>query len=306
MRPGKTIGGRELAKLRIMVSRHSAFYSPLIGAIAGGFLRQEGFEASYAVVPPGKGVQDLIGSGEIDVAQSAVSSSWPALEKRQTPKAVHFAQINERDGFFICARRSDPRFTWDKLAGARVLVDGVGQPLAMFKYACHKMGLDYSKINVINAGGPDEMDEAFRRGQGDYVHLQGPYPQQLQKEGIGHVVASVGKAIGPVAFSSLIASREWLRSDAAKAFTRAYRASRKWANEGRASEIADAEREYFPKIDHDVLTETIRFYQQLGAWGGDIPIPRLAYEAALDVFLHSNVITKRHRYEDVVVQPPAS
>lgn len=288
-----------------MVSRHSAFYSPLIGAIAGGFLKEEGFEPTYAVVPPGKAVGNLIGDGEIDVAQSAVSGSFTALDKGQTPRAVHFAQINERDGFFICARQPDPHFTWDKLAGRQVLVDSVGQPMAMFKYACHKMGLDYSKINAINAGGPDEMDAAFRTGRGEYVHLQGPYPQQLQKEGIGHVVASVGKAIGPVAFSSLIASRDWVKTEAAKAFTRAYRKSRKWANEGMASEIASAEQEYFPKIDHDVLTETIRFYQQLGAWGGDIAIQRSSYEAALDVFLHSKVISRRHPYEDVVVAPPA-
>lgn len=288
-----------------MVSRHSAFYSPLIGAIAGGFLKNEGFDATYAVVPAGKGVQDLIGAGEIDVAQSAVSGSWSALEKGQQPKAVHFAQINERDGFFICARQPDPHFTWDKLAGRQVLVDGVGQPMAMFKYAAHKMGLDYSKINAINAGGPDEMDAAFRSGRGEYVHLQGPYPQQLQKEGIGHVVGSVGKAIGPVAFSSVIASRDWLRTDAAKAFTRAYRKSRKWANEASASDIASAEQEYFPKIDRGVLAETIRFYQQLGAWSGDIAIQRSSYDTALDVFLHSKVITRRHRYEDVVVAPPA-
>jgi NitT/TauT family transport system substrate-binding protein len=294
-----------LAKLRIMVSRHSAFYSPLIGAIAGGFLKQEGFDCTYAVVPPGKSVQDLIGEGQIDVAQSAVSGSWSALEKGQLPKAVHFAQINERDGFFICARKADPGFGWSKLAGAHVVVDGVGQPLAMFKYACYRMGLDYTKINVIHAGGPDEMDQAFRRGTGDYVHLQGPYPQQLEKEGIGHVVASVGKAIGPVAFSSVIASREWLKSDAAKAFTRAYRKSRKWANEADPTAIARAEREYFPKIDPGVLADTVRFYQQLGAWGGDIAIPRAAYEVALDVFLHSKVITKRHRYDDVVAAPPA-
>jgi hypothetical protein len=30
--------------LRVMASRHSAFYSPLLGAIAGGFLQEEGFE----------------------------------------------------------------------------------------------------------------------------------------------------------------------------------------------------------------------------------------------------------------------
>ena len=37
--------------LRVMASRHSAFYSPLLGAIAGGFLRAEGFDPVYSPLP---------------------------------------------------------------------------------------------------------------------------------------------------------------------------------------------------------------------------------------------------------------
>jgi len=33
---------------------------------------------------------------------------------------------------------------------------------------------------VINAGSVEEIDAAFRRGSGDYVHQQGPAPQQLE------------------------------------------------------------------------------------------------------------------------------
>jgi hypothetical protein len=37
--------------LNLMVYRHSAFYSPILSAIAGGFLAHEGFEPTYAVMP---------------------------------------------------------------------------------------------------------------------------------------------------------------------------------------------------------------------------------------------------------------
>ena len=37
-----------------------------------------------------------------------------------------------------------------------------------------------------------------------------------------------------------------------------------------------------------------------------VEITRPAFETALDVFQHAGLITKRHRYEDVVVAPPAS
>jgi hypothetical protein len=36
-----------------------------------------------------------------------------------------------------------------------------------------------------------------------------------------------------------------------------------------------------------------------------VEITRSAFETTLDVFLHAGVITKRHRYEDVVAAPSA-
>jgi NitT/TauT family transport system substrate-binding protein len=290
--------------LRVMASRHSAFYSPLIGSIAGGFLREEGFEPTYAPLPPGKAVAQLLTAGEIDVAQSAVSSSWAPLEQGQQPPTVHFAQINERDGFLIAARRADPAFSWDKLqSGGFMFVHG-GQPQAMLAYAMHKQGVDLKQVQGINAGSSEAMMAAWRQGQGDYFHEQGPYPQQIEHEQVAHIVASVGEAIGPVAFSSLSATREWLQRPEAKRFMRAYRKAREWVNTAPAAEIAQAERDFFPQIDQQALTATIAFYQRLGCWNPPVTISQATYEAALDVFQHSQLITRRHPYEQVVVQPP--
>ena len=46
---------------------------------------------------------------------------------------MHFAQVNEKDGFFLSAREPDPDFKWNKLKSGRILVDHAEQPLAMFK-----------------------------------------------------------------------------------------------------------------------------------------------------------------------------
>jgi NitT/TauT family transport system substrate-binding protein len=290
--------------LRLMASRHSAFYSPLLGSIAGGFLQEEGFEPIYAPLPAGKAVAQLLTAGEIDVAQSAVSSSWGALEQGQQPPTVHFAQINERDGFLIAARHSDPSFSWDKLrSGGFMFVHG-GQPQAMLAYAMHKKGVDLKQVQGINAGSSEAMMAAWRQGQGDYFHEQGPYPQQIEHEQVAHVVASVGEAIGPVAFSSLSATREWLQRPEAKRFMRAYRKAREWVNTAPAAEIAKAEQSFFPQIDPRALEATIAFYQRLGCWSPPVTISQATYEVALDVFQHSQLITRRHPYDQVVVRPP--
>jgi NitT/TauT family transport system substrate-binding protein len=225
--------------ISIQFTRFSAFYSPLIATIAAGFLDQEGLRAKHSIAPAGTSAIAGLQNGSVHVCQSAPSQGFGPLEKGQTTPAVHFAQINEMDGFFLTGRQADPAFSWDRLRGKSVVVDHGGQPLAMFKYACHRRGLDFAAIRAVNVPS-GEMAYRFARGEGDYVHLQGPGPQQLEHDGKGHVVASVGEAIGPCAFSSLAATRQWLGSEPARRFMRAYRKARAWVLGTSAAAIAEA------------------------------------------------------------------
>ena len=294
-----------MTRIRIQFTRFSAFYSPLISTFTGGFLQAEGLEPEHSIAAPGATAISALQDGTADVVQSAPSQGIAALERGETPPALHFAQVNAMDGFFLTGRRPDPDFSWHKLAGKKVLVDHGVQPLAMFRYACHKAGVDYDAIEAIDAGSAAEMDAAFRGGAGDYIHQQGPAPQQLEHDGAGHVVAAVGDPIGPCGFSSLAATPDWLETDMAKAFMRAYRKTRAYINEAPAAEIAAAEADLFPGTDIAVLEKTIAFYQNLGCWTPHVEITEAAYEVTLDVFEHVGRLNKRHAYADVCAQPPA-
>ena len=293
-----------MTQINIMAMRHSAFYSPLLMTISGGFLQDEGLEPHYEVATPKNPVNDAIRSGKVHLSQSAVATSFETLEKGGTCDIIHFAQINERDGFFVAGRHPQADFQWENLQGKEVLVDHLFQPIAMFRYALHKQGVNESQVKIIDVGDVEAIDRAFRQGQGDYVHQQGPAPQQLEKDGIGHVVAAVGDAVGPVAFSSLCASREWLQSDMALTFMRAYRAARQYVIDAPAEEIAHKEADFFPGIDQDVLSSTIATYQKLGCWSPDPGISQRAYNNLLDVFLYSGLISQRYPYDACVISPP--
>jgi NitT/TauT family transport system substrate-binding protein len=290
--------------INIEFTRFSAFYSPLIATMAGGFLKDEGLNARYAVSAPGKSAIAGLLDGSVDVAQSAPSQGFGPLEQGKKPPAVHFAQINERDGFFLTGRQADPSFSWDKLEGKKVIIDHGGQPMAMFKYACFKQGVDFKDLIAVDAGSTDQMIAAFRNGEADFVHLQGPQPQQLVHDGVGHIVAALGDAIGPCAFSSLAATREWLGTDVAVAFMRAYRKARAWLISTPAADVAKVEASFFKDIDLPVLTSTVATYQKLGNWTPHVEITRSAFATTLDIFQHAGLISKRHAYEDVVAQPP--
>src|SRR3546814_7062549 len=106
--------------------------------MAAGFRQEEGLEPSYAIADGTRNLRSGLADGSVHMGQSAVSSSWSALDKGQTENVVHFAQINLKDGFFIAGREPDPDFTWDKLVGRKVLVDHGLQPMAMFKYEDRK------------------------------------------------------------------------------------------------------------------------------------------------------------------------
>jgi NitT/TauT family transport system substrate-binding protein len=290
-----------LDRLRLMVYRHSVFYSPLIVTIAAGFLKEEGLEAEYFQKPAQRSQYEMFRNGEVDIMQAAVSTSWDPLSKGVRDIPVHFAQINQRDGFFLTGRPGAPAFDWKKLEGARLLADHAQQPFAMLKYALHRMDVDIGRVQLVDAGGPERMEKAFRDGEADFVHLQGPAPQQLELDGIGKVVASVGEAIPPVAFSSLMARREFLTTDSAKAFMHAYERALRFVIQAAAAEIAEIEGSFFPGYSAEAISAAVSRYQQLGTWRSDPRITREQYELAMDIFIFANVFKDRYVYEDVVV-----
>jgi len=292
--------------ISIEFTRFSAFYSPLIATMAGGFLEQEGLRPRHSVSAPGKSAIAGLVDGSVHVAQSAPSQGFGALEQGKQPSALHFAQINEMDGFFLVGRAPETGFEWGRLKGRRVIVDHGAQPLAMFKYACHRRALPFQSIVAVDAGSTEHMIDAFLKGEGEYIHLQGPAPQQLEHDGAGHIVASLAGAVGRCAFSSLAATRDWLGTDMARRFMRAYRKARAWVIGAPAAEVAKAEAPFFPKVDLGVLTQTIASYQKLGNWSPHVEITRPAWEATVDIFLHAGLITRRHRYEDVITSPPGA
>jgi len=294
-----------MSKINIQFTLFSAFYSPLIATMAGGFLKAEGLDYDWSVSPPGKSAVDAIVDGSAQVIQTALIQGINDLENGRSPAAINFAQVNEMDGFFISCRDADDNFNWSKLEGSEVVMFGAGQPNAMFRYACFKAGIDYDKIIPITPGGPADIDAAFRAGQGQYVQQQGPFPQQLEAEGLAHIVTAVGPQIGPCAFSTLAASPAWLQTDMASAFMRAYRNTRTWLNEASPDQIAAAEKPYFPNIELAALTACIASYQKLGCWSPHAEITPQAYEVTLDVFAHAGKLSQRHAYDLLCCAPPA-
>jgi ABC-type nitrate/sulfonate/bicarbonate transport system substrate-binding protein len=267
--------------------------------MAGGFLEKQGASYTYATLAPGETAAGMIREGRADVMQSAPSTNWAKMDKGETGFPLHFALINRRDGFFLTGQGAAGSFSWKDLEGRRLIADHGSQPLAMLRYAIHYNDVDWKKIEVIDAGTPEQMTAKFRAGAGDFIHLQAPAPQLLEKEGAGWIAVSVGESMPPNAFSSLCASREFIDSAEYRAFIAAFAEAKAWVCASPAEEIAATQASFFPGIDEAVLARAIARYQSMGNWEGGAEIPRDLYEQSLNVFEYSGAIKQRQPYDAV-------
>ncbi len=287
--------------IRLIASRHSAFYTPLLltidlGSSDANFMKSlsRGFNCNYSVAENNQNVYEMIMNDDIDIAQSSVSGSW---NNKYSENIFHFAEINKTDGFYLIRRDdvTDKEFEWKDLIGSTVLVDHAKQPNYMFKYACYKKNIEYSEIDTINAGSPDEMVKAFRGGEGDYIHLQSPesidltynvYDEEdsIIRPKVGETVASIGKVIGPLSFSTLICKKTFMETPAFHKFIEIFHTTKLYAQTEDSLKIAEITNEFFPDTELDYLDKTIKNYQNLNCWNGDFTVSENHYDKTLEIF----------------------
>ena len=218
-------------RIRIMASRHSAFYSPLLASVR--FLRDEGHDAPYAVLGPGQ---------QTYVADSRRSSRYCAIRRvvelegagaRGRADARPFrANQSARRLLSGGAREPDPAFEWKKLEGRTLVADQGDQPLAMLKYAVKHNGVDWTED-------------------------QGPAQRAKGITFISRVRLWDGRSWRRWARrcrrsrSAVYAVRAAFRGSAELAtFVKVYQRAREWVRSAPAEEVAAAEAEFFPGVSH--------------------------------------------------------
>lgn len=297
--------------IQLISLRHSAFYTPYLITFVGDFLAQQGLKAEYRCVGSVDALESALLCGEAHVAQSAVAVTMRQHDTQpDTDKTIqHFAQINQRDGFFIAASVDNSQsevsadwsqFDWRSLENKRIIADHLFQPIATLKYVLTKNAVDIDKVEFIDSGDVKQSMAAFVSGKADFIHLQGPYPQQLVAEGNACIVASVGAALGNIAYSSLCATSNWLATPVAVKFIQAYKAAVEYVQQTDGKKLAEQLSSQFDSVQLDTLQETIMAYKKLASWSQDICISERAFNTANDVFIFSGDITGRVEYSEVV------
>jgi len=283
---------------------HSVFYAPQYVAMELGFFEEEGITVELSTGEGADKVMAAVLSGGIDIGFAGPEAAVYVYNEGRDNYAQVFAQITQRDGSFLVARKPDPDFTWDALKGAHVLPGRVGGvPYMALCHVLRKNGLDLQKDLTLDSSIQYAlMTSAFTSGTGDYVTVFEPTASTLEQNGQGYIVASVGEAAGDVPYTAYFASREYLNknTELVERFTRAIYKGQQWVASHSAAEIAEAVQPAFPDTDLATLTSAVQSYKDIDAWCTDPLLRPESFDRLQEIIKEAGELSEKAPYDPVV------
>ena len=293
---------RASSRLRVAETFRSIFYAPLAVAVHGGHFAAEGLEVDVMTAAFGAGTVGMMQRGEADVALSGLMRSFDQADRGEAP-LVHFAGVNDRNGFFLLGRRAQPSFAWSDLVGKTVIsFGGAPTPWLCMQAVLRRHGVDPARITFLRGLSTADAVAAFRARKGDFIEHGPPIVDHLLAEGTGHLVAAMGDATGPVPFSSFMTTRETLTRDRERIarFVRGFARAQRWMASSSAAEIAAVIAPAFADIEAPIRVAAVERYLQQSTWARDPVLTRAGFDALQTILLEGGFITRTHRFEDLV------
>jgi NitT/TauT family transport system substrate-binding protein len=289
-------------RLTIYEPFRSIFYTPQFVALYGQHFAGE--DLDVAVVTAGAGVTTTgaLIDGRAEIALGGIMRSLDVAD-RGGPFLVHFAEVNQRNGFFLLSRTPRPAFAWTDLVGTTVLSFAEAPtPWQCMLTVLRRHGVDPRTVTIERTLPLPDALAAFKAGRGDFFETGQPFTEQLLAEGRAHLAVSMGDATGPVPFSSYMTTERFLRDerDVLQRFTRALHRAQRWIARADGKQIADVIAPAFPDIAPEIRQRAVARYLRQDTWSHDPLVRRAGYEYLQTILLDGGFIGRRHRYEDLI------
>ena len=216
----------------------------------------------------------------------------------ETDAPLHFARVNDRDGFLLVGRRET--FAWADLLGKRlILFAEAPTPWYVLRALLVERGLDPDRIEAIGGLPAPEAAAAFQRGEADFLQAPAQVAEALVAAGGATIVAEMAREAGPIPYSSYSARRAVLDSqaEALGALIRAHVAALTWMRTATGADIWETIAPSFPAADALVYRRAVERYHRLGVWSSDATLPRASFDRLADLMHRGGLIERVAPYE---------
>ncbi|MDE5864117.1 MAG: ABC transporter substrate-binding protein, partial [Lachnospiraceae bacterium] len=194
----------DLTKVTMYEVAHSIFYAPQYVAIEKGYFAEEGIDLELVNGFGADKVMSAMVAGEADIGFMGAEASIYLYSEGASNYAINFAQLTQRAGNFLVARKPIDDFSWDMLRDTEVLGGRKGgMPEMVFENILNKNGIDPAvDLSIDQSIDFGSTAAAFSGGQGDFTVEFEPSATALESAGEGYVVASLGVDSGYVPYTS--------------------------------------------------------------------------------------------------------
>jgi NitT/TauT family transport system substrate-binding protein len=237
--------------------------------------------------------------GELDIGLGGIMRSLVSYDQGAGEAPLHFARVNDRDGFFLLGRSA--AFDWPDLFGKRlILFSEAPTPWYVLRALLLDRGLDPERIEVVAGLPADQAADAFRRGEADFLQTPAHVAEALVGEGTAVVVREMAREAGPIPYSSYSAYRAVPdgQAEAVRAFIRAHVAALEWMRDASGAEVWDTIAPSFPEAaEPAAYRRAVERYHRLGLWSSDATLPRTSFDRLADLMQRGGLISRVAPYE---------
>ena len=291
-------------KITLAEVTHSIFYAPQYVAIEQGYFEEVGIDVELILTSGADKVTAAVLSGDADIGFCGSEGTIYVYNGGEKDYLKTFAQLTQKDGSFLVSREEIKDFKLEDLEGKTVIGGRAGgMPEMTLEYALKQNGIDPKKdVEIDTSVDFAAMGGAFIGGQGDFVTLFEPNALEIEKEGYGYVVASIGELGGVVPYTSYSARISFLEEnkELINNFTKAIQKGIDYVHNHTDEEVAKAIIDQFPDTSLEDIAKVVKRYRDIDAWPKTTDFSEDSFNHLQDIMIDNGAIDKKVPYDKLM------
>ena len=296
-----------LTKVRLNEVAHSIFYAPQYVAIELGYFEEEGIDLELTTGFGADKTMTAVLTDAVDIGFMGSESTIYTYVEGANDYPVNFAQLTQRAGNFLVSRTPIDHFNWSDVMNTTVLGGRAGgMPQMIFEYILKKNGIDpKTDLEIVQNIDFGLTAGAFSSGKGDFTVEFEPGATNLELEGTGYVVASLGIDSGYVPYTAYSAKKSYLNEnpEIIQGFIRAIEKGMDYVATHTPEEIAKVIAPQFKDTDVATIALIVERYKTQDTWKTDSTFEKESFDLLVDILIDAGELDKKVPYEDLVVVP---
>lgn len=291
-------------KITLAEVTHSIFYAPQYVAIEQGYFEEVGIDVELILTSGADKVTAAVLSKDADIGFCGSEGTIYVYNGGEKDYLKTFAQLTQKDGSFLVSREKIKDFKLEDLEGKTVLGGRAGgMPEMTLEYALKQNGIDPKKdVEIDTSVDFAAMGGAFIGGQGEFVTLFEPNALEIEKEGYGYVVASIGELGGVVPYTSYSARISFLEEnkELINNFTKAIQKGIDYVHNHTDEEVAKAIIDQFPDTSLEDIAKVVKRYRDIDAWPKTTDFSEDSFNHLQDIMIDNGAIDKKVPYDKLM------